>query len=535
MFRILIVDDELLVRNHLKLLFTDLSSDFTICAEAGDGVTALHKIQETKPHIIISDMKMPDMDGLMLCQRVREQYPDIIFIALSNYDDYTYVRGALKNGALDYMLKHKLSKESLLSLLEDLKKTLNIKNDTKAFPDRSLSALREKFVADLLGQLFLSEEEIEANLKILGIRLDMTQVVPIILSIDDYVKLEQESNMKKRNILSFSICNIGNEILSNYPTGILTHMEQGIYCILLSFAHEASEAKRQETIHGLLHQLSSNYKNYLNISVSFCVGELSPQISGIGHSYAKALETTGLIFYSGKQSILHSSHLIPQPSELTGLDYSMEKTLLTLVLKGETIKTETLIKDLFQTMIDQKETRSNVQMKCTDLLSIITRISKKNQLDLGKIIAGKAAPDQIFIQLNTLPQLCQWFLDCFINMCGELNRQMPGDSSYVKAAIGYINRDYGGSVSLQSVAEEIGISAGYLSTIFKNETGQGFTEYLNSIRIASAVDMLELGERDFHKIAAESGFWDYAYFFKVFKKRMGTTPKTYLETVSGRR
>jgi two-component system response regulator YesN len=108
--------------------------------------------------------------------------------------------------------------------------------------------------------------------------------------------------------------------------------------------------------------------------------------------------------------------------------------------------------------------------------------------------------------------------------------QIPGDSSYVKSAIAYMNRDYSKSISLQSVADEIGISMGYLSTIFKTETGQGFADYLNSLRISSAIHLLELGERDFHQIAKKCGFQDYAYFFKVFKKRMGITPKNYLRT-----
>lgn len=530
MYNILIVDDEILVRTHIKLLLQNLSDEFTVCGEATDGITALEKIPYTHPHIIFSDMRMPNMNGLELCQKVREQYPEILLIALSNYDDYTYVRGTLKNGALDYVLKHKLSEDYFLSLLTELKKKLNTQNSSKTFPDRTLYALREKFVTDLLGEAFRSEKDIEANIRILGISLELTHLIPIILSIDDYARMEHKNSFNQRNLLNFSICNIGNEILSQYPTGILTHIERGTYCILLSFAHEASQAKIEETINALLHQLTSNYKNYLNISVSFCVGETTEHIMNISHSYTKAMETMGLTFYSGRQSILRSRPVTKATVNLSGLDYSVEKNLLSQVSKGNYEKAEEIIQKSFQDMVNQKETRSNVQMKCTDLLSIITRVSKKNQLDLNKIIADKISPDQIFIQFNTLAQLSEWFLDCFSNMCNEIRLQMPGDSNYVKSAIAYMNRDYSKPISLQSIADEIGISIGYLSTIFKNETGQGFTNYLNSLRISSAIHMMELGERDFHKVAKACGFQDYAYFFKVFKKRMGITPKTYLKT-----
>lgn len=530
MYNILIVDDELLVRTNIKLLLQNSTQEFTVCGEASDGISALDKIPLTHPHIIFSDMRMPNMDGLELCQKVTESYPDILFVALSNYDDYNYVRGTLKNGATDYVLKHKLSGDYLLSLLNDLKKSLKTHNNSKAFPDRTISALREKFVTDLLGKAFLSKKDIEANILSLGISLSLTQVMPIILSVDDYGKIEHQDSFYQRNILSFSICNIGNELLSNYPSGIMAHVERETYCILISFAHESSQAKIEETISKLLNQLSTNYRNFLNISVSFCVGERTNHILDISQSYTKALETMRMTFYSGRQSILRSSTVTNASDTLSGLDYAIEKTLLDLVLKGEYQKTEEIIRKLFQDMIDLKETRSNVQMKCADLLSIITRISKKYHLDLNRIITDKVSPDQLFTQLTTLTQLCGWFLHCFSNMCKEMRLQIPGDSSYVKSAIAYMNRDYSKSISLQSVAGDIGISMGYLSTIFKTETGQGFTDYLNYLRISSAIHMLELGERDFHKIAEECGFQDYAYFFKVFKKRTGITPKNYLRT-----
>lgn len=531
MFKILVVDDDLLVRTNIKLLLQNISSEFVVCGEAIDGVSALEQIPVLSPHILFTDMRMPNMDGLELCQKVREQYPEIKLIALSNYDDYNYVRGALKNGAVDYLLKHKLNEEYLTHLLKDLKQKMNTKNSSKALPESSLIVLREKFVLDLLGRVYLSGKDIETHIKMLGIRLELTNVLPILLSVDDYAKMEYQSGIDQLNIQNFSICNIGNEILSQYPTGLLAHIERGTYCILVSFANIPSQAQVKETVNSLLLQLSSNYKNYLNISTSFCVGELTGHIINIGQAYNKALETMQLKFYAGKQSILHSENFVNLPKRLSGLDYSVEKTLISLITRGNYDDTKSIISNLFQDMIEKKENISNVQMSCTDFLSIITRISKKYNLDLSQIIAHKAPPDQIFAQLNTLTEIREWFLDCFKNICDQINLQMPGDSNYVKTAIAYINRDYSRQISQQSIADEMGISSGYLSTIFKAETGQGFADYLNSVRISTAVHMLEHGEMNLHKIAQACGFQDYAYFFKVFKKRMGTTPKTYIKMI----
>lgn len=530
MFRILIVDDELLVRTNIKLFLQQTAEDFTVCGEADNGRTGLEQVRLLHPDIIFSDMKMPEMDGVEFCRQVHEQYPGICFIALSNYDEYSYVRGALKSGASDYILKHKLNKEYLAQILNDLKKNMKTDSTLNTLPDITLTALQEKFVLHLLGHMFVTEKEVEANLKVLGIRLDLSSLIPIILSVDNYAKIEQQGRIEQRNILEFSILNIGNELLSQHPTGLLTHIEKGIYCILLSFAQIPSRSKIQEQIHSILNQISYNLKNYLNISASFCIGELTANILDVGVSYNKALEAMQLKFYSGNHSIIHSQNIAVSRKELSGLDYAIEKKLLALITNGSGQDAEVIIRQVFQGMAKQKENRSNVQMICMDLLSIITRLSKKNGIALDLIIAKKVPPDQLFTQLNTLNEIQDWFLDCFHNICLQIQQLLPGDSLYVKSAITCINRDFAKPISQQTVAEDIGISGGYLSTIFKAETGQGFADYLNTVRISNAAHMLELGERDFHKIAEACGYQDYAYFFKVFKKRMGTTPGKYLSS-----
>ena len=121
---VMIVDDEVLMRTTLKYMLNAeipaLTGErkFVLCAEASNGKEALDKLTTVRPDILLSDMKMPEMDGLLLCEQANRLMPQVPFIALSNYDDYQYVRGALKGGAVDYLLKHALTPQSLLSALE---------------------------------------------------------------------------------------------------------------------------------------------------------------------------------------------------------------------------------------------------------------------------------------------------------------------------------------------------------------------------------------------------------------------------------
>ncbi len=529
MYKLLLVDDEFLVRTNLKLLLHGFSEDITICGEAADGEAALKLLDSLKPDIVLSDIRMPNMDGLSLCKIIHSRYPHILFIALSNYDDYEYVRGALKNGAIDYLLKHKLNPDSIRTLIKNIRihapgsEYAPVSNPT----ENALNTLRNKFVLNLLSNLFLQESEIETNLKILSIKLDMRKVIPIILAIDNYYEVIKKYDLKGQSVLEFSILNIGNEILSQYPTGILTHVENENYCILLSFADVSSSARIEDTIRLILQQLSASLKTYLNISTSFSIGSMCAAISSVSKSYEKAKKILQFKFYAGNQSILRSADIMESKEPLRGLDFQTERKLLTVSSAGNDNEVLKLLRGIFEDMQSRRLRISNAQMIFTDLISILTRIAKEKNILLDSLFTDRVHPSEMLTQYTTLIQIQKWFFDSFLSLCRQIQLQSPGDSEYVRKAIGLITQKYAKPISQQTIADEIGISSGYLSTIFKLETGQGFSDYLNSYRISMAVHMLEAGETDFHKIACECGFQEYSYFFKVFKKKQKVTPKEY--------
>ncbi|WJH32673.1 response regulator [Paenibacillus sp. CC-CFT747] len=117
MFQVLLVDDEALARNDVKSMLDFESHGFTICGEANSGSMALSMMERLTPHIVILDVSMPVMNGVELSRLIRDQFPRVKMIMLSSYDDYDYVRTCLMNGAMDYLLKHRLNPDSLLALL----------------------------------------------------------------------------------------------------------------------------------------------------------------------------------------------------------------------------------------------------------------------------------------------------------------------------------------------------------------------------------------------------------------------------------
>ena len=134
-------------------------------------------------------------------------------------------------------------------------------------------------------------------------------------------------------------------------------------------------------------------------------------------------------------------------------------------------------------------------------------------------------------QMTSLSEIKSRFILLYTRLCDEISTQNLGRSPYVQKTISQITAHYRENLSLTAIADTIGISSGYLSTLFKSETGTGFNDYLNQVRISVSLKMLEDGNDDFRMIAANSGFQDYSYFFHVFKRKTGRTPSEYLSGI----
>jgi two-component system response regulator YesN len=527
MIKVLLVDDELLVRTNIKLMLHPYSDTINICGEASNANDALPLIDGLQPDVILSDMVMPNMSGLELCEIVSKKYPKISFIALSNYDDFDLVRGTLKNGGVDYLLKHQLNANLLSQILLKINPIESSASKTISYNENSLNALRDKFVIDLLSNLFYSMKEISYHIKSLYLPLDLTQVRPIIMRVDNYAKIVAAQDTKKSRIIEFSITNIGNEILHQYPTGILTHLDNEFYCILISFASIHSDSQITETTNSIIRQISSNLKTYLNITTSYSIGKICSKITEVSSSYEQARRNFRLAFYTGNESILNETIQKTNNEPLHGLEMDMEKKIASAITSNDITQLTCYLDSIFEDISDRQLNLQNAQMIFSDLISVITRICKEKSIPLDQLFKDNISPNELLLQLTSIKQVHLWFCETLSELSTYLSSQIQGDSEYVRKALTYINTNYAKPISLQQIADEIGISSGYLSKIFKDETGQGFSDYLNSLRISIATKMIDYGETDFHKISDACGFQDYAYFFRVFRKKMNMTPSEY--------
>ncbi|EMS70135.1 response regulator [Ruminiclostridium cellobioparum] len=194
MLKILIVDDEIILRKGLSKSISKVK-DFVVAGEAGDGLQALKLIEEVEPDVVITDIRMPNMDGKELVQVLSEKYPELKKVVISGFEDFTYVRHTMKNGAVDYLLKP-VEDDKLYALLKEIQESIRMDKKKKdEFIDHNIKLnesfpiLKDRFLHGVLtaGQPYESSEDIARKLNYYGINFTPEDRFTLLfISIDNY-------------------------------------------------------------------------------------------------------------------------------------------------------------------------------------------------------------------------------------------------------------------------------------------------------------------------------------------------------------
>lgn len=537
MFKILIVDDELLVRANIKMMIEWEKNDFTVCGEATNGQEALEFIEKVKPDILLCDICMPNMSGLQLLLELKSKHPSIRFIMLSNYDDYEYVRGALSNGAIDYILKHKLNGEILLKALLKAKASLlneMDRNESYIQKDTSMDkaiAYKEQFVKQILTG-FYKEIEIKEQLQMHKIQLDTSNVAVILFVIDDYKLVTKDYSLKDVELLKFSIINIADELIHEKNKGIISHISNEKFAIVLSFENNRSSAFIENALYMLVDRISFCLKKFINISVSFGMGNLCNNIMEIPISYENAEKALMGKFFKGKNSILKTTKQTQNDNSPLGLSIDTEKLILSFYNQREEASLFKELQNIFDNILRNNISVTGAQIIFNDILSLINRICKENNFEINKLYSENKAPYEMLASIDTLEQVKSWIFSLFkILLNLKLTDSKEFNSEYVKKCITYIKQHYSQNISLATVAEELNISSAYLSKLFKENVGTGFSEFLCEIRLEKAKALLMEDRLEMKQIVDLCGFNNYTYFFNVFKSRTGISPKKFIKSI----
>ena len=546
MRKALLADDDFLVRSYLKMLSSWEKAGFEITADVRDGEEALEVLDREKIDLVVTDIAMPLMDGIELIREIRRKYPDIYVIVLSCHDEFEYVKKAMKEGADEYVLKNTLNEESLYTVLEaaeehirqskeeagvkDQKQQTQEHADMKKDPEEDNNAdadgktgeksdqtgnMNEKFLFfnQILAGTLSGEEREEKRIRA-GIRGKYKNSAVIVIKREETEYTEDPLEEARKEQYSLEFYRRMQEKLQSRPGESETEKEMiylgnGTYCCFLDLSDEYKSSVMYQHLTGTAsacYKICAEEEEAYKIGVSnICIGA-----DALRQAYQQARMMIKNSFYE-KDGIAYY-----EADRAMGKELSKEAE--TLLEEAELLKKKSE-KDKFLLMAGTviqafKKERCDSQL----VRQWFRKLEHKLQVD------GSRA-DQHFGYIGEVKKELEHLAEQAFE-CGEPN--IPEDlSQAVKIAADYAARHYREAVGLSDAAEAAGVNSTYLSYLFSQEMGIGFANYLLNLRMEHAKKLLRETNLKMWQVAEESGFNDYHYFSKVFKKAEGMSPAQY--------
>ncbi len=532
MYKLLIVDDEPLVQVGIKSLVDWSLLDVEICGSAMNGQTAYEIICNEHPDIVISDIKMPVMDGLQLLKKTRENFGSItpVFIMLTSYEDFHLVKEAMASQAFLYLLKLELTADSLR---EHIAKAISFIKETSpsgsSTPTQSAQvgsySYKEKFLVSLLNNLFESREQMELQAEDLNIDLSYAGYVCCYGTING-------------NNIS-SALDMLEKLISKYYDYYLTDLDYNHFALIICF-HSIPEGcesdgnclqdQIQQDIYKNLNIINNSLKNYMNADMFCGIGTFETLPISISKSFQYSRTSFRHADESSPVCYINMQDILPHDV----FNISLFSGDLTRALEEYSSE---LLNQTINSLIDLLSEYPDHYVQAVDAASNILYMSISLLKDGESVIADlfSTNPDgyMSLYRLGTVSEVVGW-LKHFATQLSQLfdERRKDYKNRTVMDVKEYIQAHITEKLSLNEVAAQFGISPSYLSQLFGKYNDSGFSEYINTCKVNRAKEMLVSEGCKVYEVADALGFKNEFYFSKVFKKIEGVSPSDYLNKIN---
>ena len=534
MLKVFLVEDEIVMREGIKNNIDWKSEGFEFVGEASDGELAYPLIQKTKPDILITDIKMPFMDGLELSRLVRQELTDTKIIIISGYDEFEYAKEAISIGIKDYLVKPIAGAK----LLEAVKKVGRIVEE-----EQQQRLFLQTFEKERLENIHLAKQKIFRSLasgkKSVGELLKEAREVGLDLAANRYniVLLqifaggEVEGYSEEQNAAAQAV-----EDMTEGLPGVLM-VELGIEGWAFIIKETEEERSLEQILGEFVKKLRSVIGGYTDIEYFAGVGKTVGRLSELNRCFEEANRAFSYRYLMKRNQIIYSRDQMKggftdEELKLSSLDVvKMDRKIVEQFLKtGLKSDIRHFVDEYFVSLgtsnIQSLLLRQYVTMDVFfAAVSMLESIGYGTQ-DLVERCGDFQSMTTIFSTVGQTQEYLQKVLDAAIELRETVSQKKY--SSLLKDARAYIEQNYDNEdISLNTVAASVNLSPNHFSMIFNQETGQTFIEFLTYVRMEKAKELLRSSSMKMSEIANAVGYKDAHYFSYLFKKTQDCTPREF--------
>ena len=522
-YRVLLADDEEEIREGIRRKIDWGKLGFTLVGSAENGMEALELAEQLHPDVVLTDIKMPYMDGLELCRQLKQFLPASKIVVFSGFDDFEYARQAIGMNVSEYILKP-INAPELSQVLSRLREQLDqqrlehedMENLRRKY-EESLPILRELFYTRLLDGR-IPPDQIQERAARYEIELpEGCWTVALVLA---------DGGSSKRDEL---------QLLSIQAFFQRHFALDG--CILYTVLYNETIAlliqlKQKSQIYGLtaeLERLCMLAESLLGLHLFVGVGRPCQGPAQFYESVKEAAAAADYRVLMDSGQVLYIGDLEPNHSAYLTLEEDDLRTLSTAVKLGSKEKVAQLVSSQVSRVREARLSLPQSHMFFMEIVTSLIRLAQANGIEMETVFGPNFTGMVSITDFRSLDEMEQWLVDCALELWEILSRQRS-DSAWktVEQAKIFIATHYAESdLNVETLCAYLHLYPTYFSTLFKRETQKSFTAYVTDLRMQHAAQLLRDTDEKTYLIAERIGYTDPNYFSYVFKKHFGLTPSKY--------
>ncbi len=530
MYRIILIDDEPLILAGIASLICWEEHDCCIVGKATNGHTAIDLILDTRPDIVITDIRMPVMNGLELIQACKEKNCEFAFIFLTNLEDFQLAKEAVHLGATDYLVKLDLKPQTLIQALERAKEHCS---RMESHHNKELYALllkdsRKQLEQNYFSQLLLtppSDSEFAFNPEI---DASYRNAYLLLLQMKPEQILFGQMEPYDFQFISSQLLDVVSGIGTRYFSSHAMLMPQKDTMLLV--VSPKAESDNEKALSEFCTKVNVALGTYFALTALFGISQKSRETSRLPQALSEARSALGRCYYDSALGISFyqdQKSRLRQPAQREFNINFLKKSMSAAVLENESQDLKEIFRELSELFAQYKPDKPQAVSACINIYSYLHDLLQNEStrenafpysIDIAKQLSGLGSLDDILLWLDS-------FCEKICAMLAE--RKEKRSDKFVYMAKRYIHEHYREKLTLSEIAEHLTISPGYLSSTFSRYMNKTVSDYIAEVKIDHAKELIDSGQYLIYEIADQLGFENAYYFSKVFKKVTGMAPKNY--------
>ncbi len=526
-YKIILVDDEDEVRGRISSKISE-DSGFTVVGTAGNGYDALELIEQHSPQVVLTDIKMPYIDGIELAAIIRREYPAVRIGFITGYDEFDYAREAIKLNVRSYLTKP-LTKEDISAFLKQLKVELdseysdnyNREQIQKRY-EQSLPLIIENYFVSFLASGASGKKDDIEQLRQCGVSLDDTRYLvafalpvrnPAQWGVIEFEQLKLSVRSRLEDLL-------GLEEFEHY--GFLFH--EGIVFVV---KEKGRDFERQVDL--VFNRMVRTTEHFLEVQVDMGVSELHKDFRQLRDAWEEAGKALSYSRFSAVSHVSYFSQVGERETRPISLKESDAASVEHALRYGSEAQVAEVFAALKRDAVRDFGESCNLNLYVLDLVSLLARHAASLGIDINELAETDII--ELIGRIRSLEQLFAWVS----GIAGKISEKSLAAKAnnaqrMLDRAFAMIRKEHADpELTMDAVCDSLGISASYLGQLFKKYKETTFVKFLTGVRMEKAKELLSTTGDRIVEIALTCGYRDVYYFSHSFKKYTGVSPKKYRE------